>query len=97
MNNREGGVLYIGVADDGKVVGVSDVDSLQKKVAERIRDNILPLALGLYDVTSEEMDGRARRSSRSSSPAVSKSPTTSKRKECHQPAVSFAWARPCSR
>ena len=55
LNNREGGVLYIGVADNGSVVGVSDADALQKKVAERIRDNILPSALGLYDVTSEEM------------------------------------------
>lgn len=52
-------MLYIGIADDGEVVGVSDVDSLQKKVAERIRDNILPSALGLYDVTPEEMNGKA--------------------------------------
>ena len=95
LNNREGGVLYIGIADDGKVVGVSDVDSLQKQVAERIRDNILPSALGLYDVTSEEMGGKP--SSKSSSPAALKSPTTSRRRECPQPAVSFAWARPCSR
>ena len=51
-------MLYIGIADDGTVIGVSDADSLQKKVAERIRDNILPSALGLYDVTSEEMDGK---------------------------------------
>ena len=58
LNNREGGVLYIGVADDGTIVGVSDADALQKKVAERIRDNLLPSALGLYDVASEEMDGK---------------------------------------
>lgn len=58
LNNREGGTLYIGISDDGEVVDVSDADALQKKVAERIRDNILPSALGLYDVTSEEMDGK---------------------------------------
>lgn len=57
LNNREGGVLYIGVADNGTIVGVLDADALQKKVAERIRDNLLPSALGLYDVTSEEIDG----------------------------------------
>ena len=51
-------MLYIGVADDGTIVGVSDADALQKKVAERIRDNLLPSALGLYDVTSEEIDGK---------------------------------------
>ena len=58
LNNREGGVLYIGVADNGTIVGVLDADALQKKVAERIRDNLLPSALGLYDVTSEVMDGK---------------------------------------
>ena len=58
LNNREGGTLYIGVADDGTVVGVEDADLLQKKVAERIRDNILPSALGLYDVTSQETYGK---------------------------------------
>ena len=58
LNNREGGVLYIGVADDGAIIGVSDADALQKKVAERIRNNLLPSALGLYDVASEEMDGK---------------------------------------
>ena len=58
LNNREGGTLYIGVTDDGTVVGVEDADLLQKKVAERIRDNILPSALGLYDVTSQEIDGK---------------------------------------
>ena len=58
LNNREGGVLYIGVADNGTIIGVSDADALQKKVAERIRDNLLPSALGLYDVASEEMDGK---------------------------------------
>lgn len=31
---------------------------MQKKVAERIRDNLLPSALGLYDVTSEVIDGK---------------------------------------
>lgn len=58
LNNREGGVLYIGVADNGSVVGVSDGEAPQKKVAERIRDNLLPSALGLYDVAFEEMDGK---------------------------------------
>lgn len=65
LNNREGGTLYIGVTDDGTVVGVEDADLLQKKVAERIRDNILPSALGLYDVTSQEIDGKNDNKSRS--------------------------------
>ena len=95
LNNREGGVLYIGVADDGTIVGVSDADALQKKVAERIRDNILPSALGLYDVTSEVMDGK-KRSSKSSSPAVLKSPIISKRRACRHRAVLSAWVLPCS-
>ena len=28
LNNREGGVLYIGVADNGAAVGIEDADAL---------------------------------------------------------------------
>jgi len=42
LNNREGGILYIGVDDNGNPVGNSDIDSMQLKIADRIKDNILP-------------------------------------------------------
>ena len=33
LNNREGGVLYIGVDDNGKGIGVSNLDDTQLKMA----------------------------------------------------------------
>ena len=56
LNNREGGILYIGVDDRGKPVGNSDIDSMQLKIADRIKNNILPSTLGLFDIVTEYMD-----------------------------------------
>lgn len=56
LNNKEGGILYIGVDDNGKPVGISDIDSTQLKIADRIKNNILPSTLGLFDIVTEEID-----------------------------------------
>lgn len=56
LNNREGGVLYIGVDDEGKPVGVPDLDGTQLKIADRIKNNILPSTLGLFDIVSDRVD-----------------------------------------
>lgn len=57
LNNREGGVLYIGVDDKGNPVGLTDIDDVQLKIADRIKNNILPATLGLFDVMTEEVEG----------------------------------------
>lgn len=57
LNNQEGGILYIGVDDDGHPVGSIDLDSTQLKIADRIKNNILPPALGLFDVVTEVVEG----------------------------------------
>ena len=57
LNNHEGGVLYIGVDDTGKPIGISDIDSLQLKIADRIKNNILPSTLGLFDIVTEIVKG----------------------------------------
>lgn len=41
LNNHEGGVLYIGVDDTGKPIEVQDIDSLQIKIADRIKNHII--------------------------------------------------------
>lgn len=33
LNNKEGGVLYIGVDDNGNPVGMPNIDSMQLKIA----------------------------------------------------------------
>lgn len=56
LNNREGGILYIGVDDKGNPVGNFDIDSMQLKIADRIKNNILPSTLGLFDIVTEYVD-----------------------------------------
>ena len=40
--NTDGGVVYIGVTDDGNVVGVNDIDETMLKLSNSIRDSIKP-------------------------------------------------------
>lgn len=45
--NTNGGHIYIGIKDNGEVVGVnSDIDKMQLDIKNRIRSNIEPLTLG---------------------------------------------------
>ncbi len=53
LNNREGGTLYIGLDDEGHPVGHLDVDDVQLKLADRIKNNILPVTLGLFEIRTE--------------------------------------------
>ncbi len=57
MNARNGGVIYFGVADDGTPVGVKDADRVQLEIKDRIKHNIAPSMMGLFDVSAEERDG----------------------------------------
>lgn len=56
LNNQEGGILYIGVDDEGRPLKNQDIDSTQLKIADRIKNNILPSTLGLFDIVTEDMD-----------------------------------------
>ena len=40
--NTNGGTLYIGVANDGKIFGVDEIDSVMLKTGNNIRDSIKP-------------------------------------------------------
>ena len=57
LNYREGGIIYIGIVDAGKPVGVKDIDSDMLTIKNRLRDNILPSPMGLFDVTAEYLEG----------------------------------------
>ena len=56
--NTNGGTLFIGVADDGSIVGVQDVDSTMLAVSNSIRDTIKPDVTLFVDYQTEEMDGK---------------------------------------
>ncbi|MCL2522595.1 MAG: putative DNA binding domain-containing protein [Erysipelotrichales bacterium] len=52
--NTNGGNLYIGFKDDGSLVGVAEIDSIQLQIKNRLRDNIMPSTLGLFEVSVEK-------------------------------------------
>lgn len=57
LNKCEGGVLYFGIDKHGVAVGVKDVDADMLRIKDRLRNNILPSAMGLFDVAAVKMDG----------------------------------------
>jgi len=56
LNYAGGGEILIGVDDDGTVVGIADANSEQLKIVDRIRNNIRPQTLGLFDVVLTQLD-----------------------------------------
>lgn len=59
LNSKTGGHIYIGIANDGAVLGVKDSDLVQRQIADRILNNIRPATLGLFDIISEERDEKS--------------------------------------
>lgn len=57
--NTNGGNIYLGINDKGEIVGVNgNIDLLQRTIKDRIKDNIMPSTLGLYDVIVLEKDNK---------------------------------------
>jgi predicted HTH transcriptional regulator len=58
LNYAGGGEVIIGVDDNGVAVGVMDANKEQLKIVDRIRNNIRPQTLGLFDVVQNKIDGK---------------------------------------
>lgn len=58
LNYKEGGYIYIGIENDGTIVGVKDADECMLRLKDRIKNNISPSAMGLFDIATETRDGR---------------------------------------
>ncbi|MBF0202291.1 MAG: putative DNA binding domain-containing protein [Desulfamplus sp.] len=58
LNYPDGGIIYIGVNDDGSPCGIPNVDKVQLAIKDRLKHNISPSALGLFDVIHEDRDGK---------------------------------------
>jgi ATP-dependent DNA helicase RecG len=56
--NTEGGTIYIGVADDGKPVGIADYDSTLLKITSAIREGIKPDITLFVDYQQEKVNGK---------------------------------------
>ena len=58
LNYREGGIIYIGIEKNGTAVGLKDIDGDMLKIKDRIRKNISPSPMGLFDVTATTIDNK---------------------------------------
>ena len=56
--NTSGGTLYIGIADDGSVAGIDDIDATMLKISNSIRDSIKPDVTLFVDYQQEIIDGK---------------------------------------
>ena len=57
--NADGGNIYIGVKDNGEIIGINDdLDKIQLDVKNRIRSNIEPMTLGLFDIKVKSYDSK---------------------------------------
>ena len=58
LNYAGGGEILVGIENNGNAFGVADMDGTQLKIIDRIRNNIRPQTLGLFDVIQDRIDGK---------------------------------------
>ena len=58
LNYKEGGIIYVGINKNGQVIGVENTDLTQLQIKDRIKNNIQPSTLGLFDVVVETIDNK---------------------------------------
>lgn len=58
LNSREGGIVYIGINSDAQVVGCDNLDEIQLKVKDKLKYNISPSCLGLFEVIVETIEAK---------------------------------------
>ena len=56
--NTVGGQIIIGVDDSGSITGLDNVDKISLAVADRIKNNILPSAMGLFNIENKVEEGK---------------------------------------
>ncbi|MCL2045420.1 MAG: putative DNA binding domain-containing protein [Oscillospiraceae bacterium] len=59
LNYNGGGEIFVGINDDGSIYGVNNTDEDQRKIADRLGNNIRPKILGLFDIISEKREGKS--------------------------------------
>lgn len=49
LNYKEGGFVYVGIDKHSNVVGLKDADDVQLRIKDRLKNNILPSCMGLFN------------------------------------------------
>ena len=58
LNYKDGGVVYIGIDKDGNTVGIENCDEVQLKIKDRLKNNITPSCMGLFDIVLEQKENK---------------------------------------
>lgn len=56
--NATGGTIYIGIEDAGNVIGIDNSDDCMLRLKDRIKNNIQPSAMGLFDISVECLEDK---------------------------------------
>jgi predicted HTH transcriptional regulator len=56
LNAGEGGTIYIGMDRDGGIYGVDGCDQTQLAIKDRLKNNIQPSIMGLFEIIHEKHD-----------------------------------------
>ena len=58
LNHTNGGIIYIGIDDNQNIIGVENSDELQLKIKDKLKHNISPSCLGLFEVILEKIKNK---------------------------------------
>ena len=58
LNYLGGGIIYIGIDDNGNAIGINEPDQMQLQIKDRLKNNIVPSCLGLFDIVKEQKNGK---------------------------------------
>ena len=58
LNSDKGGDIYIGISDDKNIIGVDNADKLQLIISDRLKNNIEPSILGLYEIATIKINAK---------------------------------------
>lgn len=56
--NTDGGQIILGMDDDGKSIGLENVDEVSLACVHRLKNNILPSIIGIYNIESTCLNGK---------------------------------------
>jgi predicted HTH transcriptional regulator len=57
LNSRMGGQIFVGRDENGSVFPITQSDETQLKIKDRLKHNIQPSCMGLFDIVVAEIDG----------------------------------------
>ena len=59
LNTRDGGEIIIGIDDHANIIGVADPDDLQLRIKDRLKHNITPSTMGLFDIVAFKKEDKS--------------------------------------